>query len=87
MTTLFAGMLMPSESVSVANTTFTSPSWKSSSTVSLNSGSIPAWWAATPVVRDSRKSEKPRLDEIVLVDPGGARLGSVPDRRPLPPSS
>ena len=61
MTTLFAGMLMPSESVSVAKTTFTSPSWKSSSTVSLNIGSMPAWWAATPVVRDSRKSEKPRL--------------------------
>ena len=40
-TTLLAGMLIPSERVSVANTTFTSPSWKSSSTVSLNSGSMP----------------------------------------------
>ena len=34
-------MLMPSESVSVAKTTFTSPAWNSSSTVSLNIGSMP----------------------------------------------
>src|SRR5437867_1916946 len=49
MTTVFAGMLIPSESVSVANTTFTSPASNSSSTVSLKTGSIPAWCAGTPV--------------------------------------
>ncbi len=42
MTTVFAGMLIPSDSVSVAKTTFTRPSSKSSSTVSLNTGSMPA---------------------------------------------
>ena len=41
-------MLMPRASVSVANTTFTSPSAKQASTASLNGGTIPAWWAATP---------------------------------------
>ncbi len=47
-TTVRAGMLIPSDSVSVANTTLTSPAANSSSTASLNSGSMPAWWAATP---------------------------------------
>ena len=41
-TTVLAGMLMPSDSVSVAKTTLTSPASNSSSTVSLNTGSIPA---------------------------------------------
>ena len=48
MTTDRAGMLMPSASVSVANTTFTSPAVNASSTASLNGGTIPAWWAARP---------------------------------------
>ncbi|GBC86957.1 hypothetical protein HRbin12_00957 [bacterium HR12] len=52
-------MLMPSESVSVAKTTFTSPASKSSSTVSLNTGSMPAWWAATPAARASTNAPKP----------------------------
>ena len=43
MTTVLAGMLMPSASVSVANTTRTRPAENSSSTISLNVGSIPAW--------------------------------------------
>ena len=55
-TTVRAGMLMPSESVSVANTTLTRPASNSSSTVSLNTGSIPAWCAATPAVSPSRNS-------------------------------
>ena len=55
-TTVRAGMLMPSASVSVAKTAFTSPRVNSSSTTSLKAGSIPAWWAATPRVRASRKS-------------------------------
>ena len=55
-TTVLAGMLMPSDSVSVANTTFTSPASNSSSTVSLNTGSIPAWCAAIPAVEASRNS-------------------------------
>ena len=55
-TTVLAGMLMPSDSVSVANTTFTRPASNSSSTVSLNTGSMPAWWAAIPAIRPSRNS-------------------------------
>jgi hypothetical protein len=43
-----AGMLIPRASVSVANTSFTSPAAKHASTASLNGGTIPAWWAATP---------------------------------------
>ena len=54
MTTVRAGMLMPRASVSVANTTFTSPSVKQASTASLNGGTIPAWWAATPASRPAR---------------------------------
>ena len=47
-TTLRAGMLMPTASVSVANTTFTSPSMKHASTTSLNGGTMPAWCGAKP---------------------------------------
>ncbi len=56
-TTVLAGMLMPSARVSVANTALTRPATNSSSTVSLNAGSIPAWWAATPRSRASRHSQ------------------------------
>ena len=56
-TTVRAGMLMPSASVSVANTAFTRPATNSSSTVSLNTGSKPAWWAAIPRSRASRHSQ------------------------------
>ena len=56
MTTVRAGMLMPSANVSVAKTTLHSPRTNSCSTHSLNVGSIPAWWAATPLVSPSRKS-------------------------------
>lgn len=52
-TTVRAGMLMPSASVSVANTALIIPRVNSSSTISLNVGSIPAWWAATPRCRAS----------------------------------
>ena len=48
MTTERAGMLMPRARVSVANTALTSPAEKQASTVSLNGGTIPAWWAANP---------------------------------------
>ncbi len=41
-TTERAGMLMPSARVSVAKTAFTSPRRNSSSTTSLNVGSMPA---------------------------------------------
>ena len=47
-TTVRAGMLMPSARVSVANTARIRPAVNSSSTISLNVGSIPAWWAAKP---------------------------------------
>ena len=56
-TTVRAGMLMPSARVSVANTARTSPRTNRSSTVSLNAGSIPAWWAAMPRSSASRHSQ------------------------------
>ncbi len=43
MTTVRAGMLIPSASVSVAKTARTSPASNSSSTTSLKVGSMPAW--------------------------------------------
>jgi hypothetical protein len=58
-TTVRAGMLMPSASVSVANTALTRPRTKHSSTVSLNAGTSPAWCAATPASSPSRHSQKP----------------------------
>ena len=48
MTTVRAGMLTPTASVSVANTALISPSVKQASTTSLNAGTMPAWWAAMP---------------------------------------
>jgi hypothetical protein len=62
MTTDRAGMLIPSDRVSVANTTLTRPAANSSSTASLNTGTIPAWWAATPAARASRNSKNPRAE-------------------------
>jgi hypothetical protein len=47
-TTDRAGMLMPSDNVSVAKTTFSKPAVKASSTASFMGGTIPAWCAATP---------------------------------------
>ena len=41
-------MLMPRANVSVAKTALTSPDSKHASTVSLNGGTMPAWWAAKP---------------------------------------
>ena len=55
MATVRAGMLIPSDSVSVANTTLTRPWANSSSTASLNRGSMPAWWLATPRASDSAR--------------------------------
>mmetsp|Transcript_4951 Transcript_4951/g.12057 ORF Transcript_4951/g.12057 Transcript_4951/m.12057 type:complete len:248 (-) Transcript_4951:669-1412(-) len=47
--TVRAGMLRPVEKVSVANSTLTSPSWKSSSMTSFTSGRSPLW--CTPIPR------------------------------------
>ena len=44
-------MLMPSDSVSVANTTLSSPAANASSTASFIGGTMPAWCAATPASR------------------------------------
>ena len=55
-TTVRAGMLMPSARVSVAKTTLSSFRRNSSSTTSLNTGSSPAWWAATPRIAASTHS-------------------------------
>ena len=56
MTTVRAGMLMPSDSVSVAKTTCRSPAEKQASTVSRKAGTSPAWWAAIPASRPSSHS-------------------------------
>ena len=55
-TTERAGMLIPSDSVSVAKTTLSSPAAKHSSTVSRKTGTSPAWCAATPRSRPSSHS-------------------------------
>ena len=55
-TTVRAGMLMPSASVSVAKTTLIRPAVNNSSTVWRKIGSIPAWWAAIPRISPSRHS-------------------------------
>ena len=68
-TTERAGMLMPSASVSVANTTRHRPLVNSSSTHSLNVGSMPAWWAATP--RDQP------LEEVVVAEHVQVLVGDV----------
>ena len=57
MTTVLAGMLMPSARVSVAKTARTRPAANSSSTTSLKAGSMPAWCAAMP--RRSPASHSP----------------------------
>ncbi len=48
-TTLLAGMWMPSDIVSVANTTRQSPRSKSVSTSRFTLGRIPAWCIPTPM--------------------------------------
>ena len=56
-TTVRAGMLMPRARVSVAKTARIRPSVNSSSTISRNVGSIPAWWAAKPRLSPSTNSQ------------------------------
>ena len=74
-TTERAGMLMPSESVSVANTTFTSPAANASSTASFIGGTMPAWCAANP----PSEAREPRVVaehvEVVVGERRGLRLG------------
>lgn len=55
-TTVRAGRLTPSASVSVAKATFRSPSANAASTTSRWTGASPPWWAATP---DSSASCQP----------------------------
>ena len=68
-TTVRAGMLMPSARVSVANTTLQSPRTKSASTTCLNAGSMPAWWAAIPRLR--------RVQEVVVAEDDQVVVGEV----------
>ncbi len=60
-TTVRAGMLIPSASVSVANTTFSSPSEKHCSTAWRKAGTRPAWWGATPASRAADQGPYPRV--------------------------
>ncbi len=53
-------MLIPSARVSVANTSFTNPATKQASTASLNGGTIPAWWAASPASMPAIHDDQPR---------------------------
>ncbi len=55
-TTVRAGMLIPSDRVSVAKTTWRRPAAKQASTASRKAGTSPAWWAATPASRPSSHS-------------------------------
>ena len=59
-TTVLAGILIPSASVSVAKTAFTKPRLKRSSTAPLKLGRRPAWCAAIPRSKASNQSRYPR---------------------------
>ena len=74
-TTVRAGMLMPRARVSVAKTTFTSPSTKHASTASLNGGTMPAWWAAMPGLERGEPAVVAEHGQVVVgeVAPRGAR--------------
>mmetsp|Transcript_17285 Transcript_17285/g.53134 ORF Transcript_17285/g.53134 Transcript_17285/m.53134 type:complete len:235 (+) Transcript_17285:579-1283(+) len=50
-TTVRAGMLMPIANVSVANRSFSRPSWNKISTTSFTMGSRPPWWMPMPLFR------------------------------------
>ena len=78
-TTERAGMLIPSARVSVAKTTRHSPRRNSSSTHSLNVGSIPAWWAATPRVSAVEELVVAEHLEVLLRDVGAALLHELVD--------
>ena len=88
-TTDRAGMLMPSASVSVAKTAFTSPRTNSSSTTSLNVGSMPAWWAAMPRSRPVQPVGVAEDGQVLRRDVGAprARRPRAPRRAPPAPSS
>ena len=80
MTTVLAGMLMPRARVSVANTARTRPAANSSSTTSLNAGSIPAWCAAMPRRRPVQPVAVAEDGQVLRRDVGGAALGDLLDR-------
>ena len=83
MTTVRAGMLMPSASVSVANTTLTRPSAKQASTASLNGGTMPAWWAAMPGLEPGQPAVVAEHVEVV-VGQGARRASSTMSRMRAP---
>ena len=82
-TTVRAGMLMPTASVSVAKTTLIRPSVKHASTASLNGGTIPAWWAATPASSWAMNWSYAEGLEVVVGQPVEAGVDDAPDARPL----
>ena len=71
-------MLMPSDSVSVAKTTFSSPAAKHSSTVSRKTGTRPAWCAATPALEPLEPfvvAQDPQVFVARAARPGARRSG------------
>jgi len=69
-TTVRAGMLIPSDRVSVAKTAFKSPAEKQASTASRNAGTMPAWCAATPLEA---------LEPLVVPEHGEVLVGQLGD--------
>ncbi len=78
-TTVFAGMLIPSESVSVANTTFTRPGLEQLLDRLLERRQHPGVVRGDPRGQPVEEVEEPQRDEVLLVDPRGARLGALAD--------
>ena len=78
-TTVRAGMLMPSASVSVAKTALIRPSVNSSSTTSLNVGSSPAWWAATPRLEPLDQLPVAEHAEVLVGEGADPLLDPAPD--------
>ena len=76
-------MFTPRASVSVANTALVSPSVKQASTASLNGGTIPAWWAATPGLEPGEEAVEPEHVEVGVGEGRGALVDDGADPGPL----
>ena len=82
-TTDRAGMLMPSASVSVANTTFTSPAANASSTASFIGGTMPGVVGGEPGLEPGEPAPVVEHVEVVVGERGGLALDDGADLGPL----
>ena len=73
-------MLMPSDNVSVANTTFSRPAENASSTASFIGGTMPAWCAATPGLEAREPRVVAQHLEVGVVEGLEVRVGDAPQR-------